>query len=70
MHMLVTTLLSTLGGTLMKVLLDMGMRMITGPFLEEMIVWALKKASASTKTNIDDEIVDMVVKALEENKAK
>lgn len=51
-----------------KTLITMVMQVVTGPFIEEMIVWGLKKAAPMTKTNIDDELVAMVVKQLEEKK--
>jgi hypothetical protein len=48
----------------MKALMSMGMKLLTEKFLEEIIVWGMKKLAASTKTKIDDELAETVARHL------
>ena len=59
-------MMSTLLALLPKVLLSIGMRLLSEEMLENLLLWALEKLSQSTKTKVDDEIFAMIKKALED----
>ena len=56
--------MATLAALLPKVLMSIGMRLLSEKLLEELILFGLKKLSESTKTKVDDEIFKMVEEAL------
>lgn len=47
---------------IMKMIMGLGVRLLTEKFLEELLLLGLKKLSESTKTKIDDEIFSIVEK--------
>lgn len=51
-----------------KVLMSLGMRLLSEKLLEELLIWLLEKLAASSKTKVDDELLEMVKKALAEKK--
>ena len=53
-----------------KVLFRIGMQLLSEKVLEELILWSLEKLAKSSKTTIDDELFEIVKKALEEKKEK
>lgn len=59
---MVGTLLNVLG----KVVLSMGMKLVAEEALEDLIIWAMEKLAASTKTKVDDELAAIVKKHLKD----
>ena len=48
-----------------KILLSLGIRLLNEKLVEELLIWGIGKLAASTKTNVDDELYEMVKKALD-----
>jgi len=61
-------MIATLLALVPKVLLSIGMRLLSEAVLEQLLVWVLEKLAASTKTKVDDELLEMVKSALEKKK--
>ena len=61
-------MVATLLALVPKVLLSIGMRLLSEAVLEQLLVWVLEKLAASTKTKVDDELLEMVKSALEKKK--
>ena len=47
-----------------KTLMSMGMKLLTEAFIEDIILWGMKKLSESSKTKVDDELYKKVEKTL------
>lgn len=48
-----------------KILMSIGMKLLSEKLIEELLLWALGKLSMMTKTKVDDEIYEMVMKHLD-----
>ena len=59
--------MGTLLSVAAKTAMGIGMRLLSEKLIEEIILWGLKKLALSSKTKIDDELYQMVEKALEED---
>lgn len=51
-----------------KVLLSLGMKLLSEKLIEDLLIWGLGKLAGMTKTDIDDQIYQMVVDHLDEKK--
>lgn len=58
-------MLTTLVALVPKVLMSIGMKLLSEKLLEQLILWGFEKLAASTKTKVDDELYAMVKAALE-----
>lgn len=57
-------MLATAGAVIVKSLIDMGLRLLTAEFIEELLLYSAKKISAMTETKIDDDVVKMIEEKL------
>lgn len=55
---------------LLKTLLSLGIKLLTEKYLEELIIWILTKLAKSTKTKVDDELVEITKKHLKKRNQK
>lgn len=58
-------MLATLAALLPKVLMSIGIKLLSESVLEKLILFAAEKLAKSTKTRVDDELFEIVKKALE-----
>lgn len=61
-------IISALVTLLPKVLLSIGIRMLSEETIEKLLIWGMEKLAASTKTTVDDELLQMVKDALAKKK--
>ena len=47
-----------------KVLLSLGMKLLSEKLVEELLLWSLGKLADMTKTKVDDELYQLVTKHL------
>lgn len=47
-----------------KMLVAIGIKLLKESVLEDILIWALESLAESTKTKVDDKIVDIVKKGL------
>ena len=59
--------MNVLFAMLPKVLMGIGMQLMSEKLLEELILWSLEKLAKSSKTKVDDELFEMVKKALKKD---
>lgn len=57
--------MATLLTMLPKILLSLGMKLLSEKLIEELLIWGIGKLAGMTKTKVDDEIYEMVVKHLD-----
>lgn len=50
-------MVATIGGLLVKAMLDMALKLFTEEFIQELLVYVMSKLAGMTKTNVDDELV-------------
>jgi len=56
--------MSALLAMLPKVLLSIGMKLLSEKLVEELLIWGVGKLAKATKTKVDDELYEIVVSKL------
>ena len=59
---------ATLAATAASTFASMAIRLMTAAFFEEVLIWCMRKAAASSKTKVDDELLAKVTAHLEQPK--
>lgn len=63
-------MISIIGSALLKALTSIGMALIAGDRLEDLLIWMAEKLAGMTKSSIDDEAVAQIKKAVEESRKR
>jgi len=61
---------SLLGSAVLKALISIGMAMLQGQHLEDLLLWMAGQLAKLTKTSVDDEAVAQINKAVADARAK